>query len=115
MGLPSGSLPNGAVGIPFAAHRAQVPLPEMPEKSPFRIAVVGTVSVKLYWLCSRYSSYAKKKKILSLPLYIFGMLIGPPRVPPKSLRRFFGRYFPTPDGLVVNGSAAFKSSLTHSS
>ena len=61
-------MPNGVVGMPYGAQRLQVPFAEIAEKSPFRIAVVGTVSTKLYCEPSRYCSYAKKKKVLFFPL-----------------------------------------------
>ncbi len=53
-------------------------------KSPLNSAAVGEIYVALAGLRYLHPSYAAKKKVLSLPLYSFGMRTGPPKVPPYS-------------------------------
>src|SRR5262245_37730998 len=93
-------------GIRFAF----VGSPKIPEKSPLRNAKVGTVSLKLSSEDSLKRSRLKKKKVFLFPFVRNG--IGPPIVPPKSLRRFLGRTLPVPFVFTVNGLPALNHSFT---
>src|SRR5580692_12912745 len=56
--------------------------PSKSEKFPWRSAAVGTVLVVKAPCVWRYCSQAKKKCVLSLPLYSLGIHTGPPNVNP---------------------------------
>src|SRR5262245_66550922 len=76
--------------------------PSRAEKSPLRSAAVGRVCRLLDKPRRfRYCSQAKKKKVLSRPLYRCGMITGPPSAPPKSFWRSLGLGLRGVQGVVV--------------
>src|SRR5215468_9632821 len=77
------------------------PGPNSAEKSPLRSASVGRVC-KLLDKPRRflYCSQAKKKNVLSRPLYKWGTMTGPPSTPPKSFWRSLGLGLRAVQGLV---------------
>src|ERR1700733_11251401 len=75
--LPGFGWPFARVGPKFAS------CPEIPAVHSGRGAPATRLFVTVVW---RNCSKLKKKNVLSLPLYTFGILTGPPSVKPKSLR-----------------------------
>src|SRR5437588_4309456 len=63
---------------PVQGFTSPVEGPSRLEKSPLLYAASGTVFVVIPPRFCRYCSHAKKKNVLSLPLYSFGIHTGPP-------------------------------------